>query len=149
MNVLVTSEACSNLSSCCPNEYGNLPSVWLDFNDYKVRDFARCESACKVVSGKQRMDLKINKELSGICAFLLKNPRDEKVNRWLHCNLFWNSKWAWKIRALSFIILCMKNCGNLKCKHCFDYNSTLAYQKVAFITRQTSPLNPHRRAPLE
>jgi len=44
----------------------------LDFNDYKVRDFARCESACKVTSGKQCMGLKINKELSGILAFCRK-----------------------------------------------------------------------------
>lgn len=27
INILVTLEACSNLSSCCPNEYGSLPNV--------------------------------------------------------------------------------------------------------------------------
>lgn len=51
-------------------------------------------------------------------SFLYKSPWDEKVNRWLHCNLFWNSKWALKVRALYFIIPCIRNCGNLKCKQC-------------------------------
>lgn len=27
VNILVTVEECSNLSSCCPNEYGSLPSA--------------------------------------------------------------------------------------------------------------------------
>lgn len=66
INVLVTSKACSNLSSSIPNEYGSLPSVWLDFNDCKVMDYERLGSARKVSSGKQWANLKINKELSQI-----------------------------------------------------------------------------------